>query len=155
MSSRVLAGRCAALLLLIVCTPLLVLGADPDRAWRFLPADDIGAPAFHAAHPGWDGRGVVVAILDTGVDAVAPGLLTTSAGQTKLIDVRDFGTEGDWETAEAELDSSGTDAAPVVITPEKPTTADAPAWACWAYPLSLSSGRTAMSGWASPSALLR
>jgi len=113
MSSHVLAGRCAALLPLIVCTPLLVLGAGPDRAWQFLPADDIGAPAFHAAHPGWDGRGVVVAILDTGVDAFAPGLLKTSAGQTKLIDVRDFGTEGDWETAAAELDSSGTDTAPV------------------------------------------
>ncbi|MCP4574639.1 MAG: S8 family serine peptidase [bacterium] len=113
MSSHALASRCAALLLLLLCTPLLVQGADPDRAWHFLPADDIGAPAFHAAHPGWDGRGVVIAILDTGVDAFAPGLLQTSTGQTKLIDVRDFGTEGDWDTAEAVLDDSGTDAAPV------------------------------------------
>ena len=89
-----------------------VLAAAPGQ-WNFLPAKDIGAPAFHAAHAGWDGRGTVVAILDTGIDAFTPGLQTTSTGLPKLIDVRDFSTEGDWETAPAELDSTGTAAAPV------------------------------------------
>ena len=58
---------------------------------------------------------MVVAILDTGVDAFAPGLLQTSTGQTKLIEVRDFSTEGDWETALAELADTSGEGAPVFI----------------------------------------
>ena len=98
---------------------LMVSGAtaaEDVKTWNFLPASEIGADAFRAAHPEWDGRGVAVAILDTGVDAFAPGLLQTSTGLTKLIDVRDFSTEGDWTTARAERDESGTDAAPVFRT---------------------------------------
>lgn len=74
--------------------------------WAYLPNADIGAHAFKAAHPAWDGRGVVVAILDTGVDAFAPGLLQTSTGGLKVIDCRDFSTQGEWEVAEAERDTA-------------------------------------------------
>jgi len=42
----------------------------------YLPAGDIGAPQFVAAHPGYDGRGVVVGLLDTGVDLLTPELQT-------------------------------------------------------------------------------
>jgi subtilisin family serine protease len=83
------------------------------KYWNFMPSREIGAQSFREANPLRDGRGVVIAILDTGVDAFAPGLLTTSTGQTKLIEVRDFSTEGDWKTAVAELDDTGSDAAPV------------------------------------------
>ncbi len=83
------------------------------KSWNFMPSREVGAQAFRAEHPQWDGRGVVVAILDTGVDAYAPGLLKTTTGQTKLIDVRDFSTEGNWDTALARLADSGSVAAPV------------------------------------------
>ncbi len=79
--------------------------ADGGAPWPFLPNDDIGAYAFRQAHPTWDGRGVVVAVFDTGVDAFAPGLATTSTGETKVIEARDFSTQGDWDLVEAERDT--------------------------------------------------
>jgi hypothetical protein len=39
-----------------------------------------------AANPTWDGRGVVVGILDLGVTLDHPSLLTTSTGERKIID---------------------------------------------------------------------
>jgi tripeptidyl-peptidase-2 len=105
---------------LVLLTLLAVqpTGAETEKSWNYMPSNEIGAGDFRAAHPEWDGRGVVVAILDTGVDAHAPGMLKTSTGLTKLIDVRDFSTEGDWETVLAERDESGADASPVFKTEE-------------------------------------
>ncbi|MHB8078545.1 MAG: S8 family serine peptidase [Candidatus Krumholzibacteriia bacterium] len=100
-----------ALILGVLCLGLSApAAAGPAAAgapWPFLPNDDIGAYAFKQAHPTWDGRGVVVAIFDTGVDAFAPGLTVTSTGETKVIEARDFSTEGDWDLVEAERDTSG------------------------------------------------
>ena len=90
--------------------------AEAPKTWNYMPSSETGTADFIAAHPTWDGRGVAVAILDTGVDAFAPGLLTTSTGLTKLIDVRDFSTEGNWETTEAERHEKGTEAAPIFAT---------------------------------------
>ncbi|MDX2473243.1 MAG: S8 family serine peptidase [Candidatus Krumholzibacteria bacterium] len=109
------------LMAIFVIVPFAATSGQPEpteKLWNFMPSRETGAQAFRAAHPQWDGRGVVVAILDTGVDAFAPGLLETTTGQTKLIDVRDFSTEGNWETALAELDESGTPATPVFRTTE-------------------------------------
>ncbi|MDZ7264377.1 MAG: S8 family serine peptidase [candidate division KSB1 bacterium] len=63
--------------------------------WDFLSTTTIGARQFLQAHPQFDGRGVVIFILDTGVDMAAPGLTQTSTGQVKVIDVRDFSRQGD------------------------------------------------------------
>jgi subtilisin family serine protease len=62
------------------------------RGW--MPLAATGVPAFRAAHPVWDGRGVLIAILDSGIDPGVAGLDSTSAGRAKLLDLRDFSGEG-------------------------------------------------------------
>lgn len=64
----------------------------------FLPKDDLRVPAFLAAHPEADGRGVVVAVLDTGVDPGHPRLARTTTGERKLLDVLDATDDGIVET---------------------------------------------------------
>jgi subtilisin family serine protease len=63
-----------------------------ERDWLALRATRIDA--FRQAHPTWDGRGVLIGILDTGIDPSVPGLLTTSTGERKVLDLRDFSGEG-------------------------------------------------------------
>lgn len=45
----------------------------------YLPSGAIGAPQFIAAHPTFDGRGVVVAVIDTNIDFLLPELQTAKA----------------------------------------------------------------------------
>ena len=59
-----------------------------------MPLRSTGVDAFRAAHPTYDGRGVIIAILDSGIDAGVAGLIGTSAGGPKLLDLRDFSGEG-------------------------------------------------------------
>ncbi|MBN1349667.1 S8 family serine peptidase [candidate division KSB1 bacterium] len=66
-----------------------------DPLWTFLSTQSIGAAQFVKANPTYDGRGVVIFILDTGVDPAVSGLRKTSTGDTKVIDVRDFTGQGD------------------------------------------------------------
>ena len=71
---------------------------DPSAALvsGAMPKDEIGATRFLRAHPGADGRGVLIAILDTGVDPGAAGLAGACPdGSPKLVDVLDCTGSGD------------------------------------------------------------
>jgi subtilisin family serine protease len=67
--------------------------------YQYLSRDLVGADAFTRQEPTWDGRGVVIAVLDTGVDPGVPGLRTTSTGDLKVIETRDFSGQGTIELA--------------------------------------------------------
>ena len=60
--------------------------AGTPRSNPYMPTRDTGAAQFVQSHPSWDGRGVTVGILDTGVDLDHPSLNTTSTGQAKIAD---------------------------------------------------------------------
>jgi hypothetical protein len=66
--------------------PQAAPGAGTPNDNPYMPTRDVGAPAFVAAHPTWDGRGVTIGILDTGTSLDHPSLLTTSTGERKVID---------------------------------------------------------------------
>jgi subtilisin family serine protease len=63
--------------------------------WNFISLSTCGIDDFLRDHPDYDGRGTVIFVLDTGVDMDIPGLLQTSTGKRKVIDVQDFSGEGD------------------------------------------------------------
>jgi len=69
---------------------------DPAMAYMLglMPLKSTGVDVFHALHPTYDGRGVLIAILDSGVDPGVPGLTVTSTGAPKVIELRDFSAEG-------------------------------------------------------------
>ncbi len=70
--------------------------APPQVAYAhgWMPLASTGIDRFLRAHPDFDGRGVLVGILDTGIDPSIPGLATTTTTSPKLIDLRDFSAEG-------------------------------------------------------------
>ena len=59
-----------------------------------MPLRSTGVDQFRTRHPTYDGRGVLIAILDTGIDPGVSGLITTSTGAPKIVELRDFSGEG-------------------------------------------------------------
>ena len=84
--------------------------APPQVAFRLglMPLSGTGVADWHTAHAEWDGRGTLIAILDTGVDPSVAGLQTTSTGQAKILDLRNFSGEGDIALSPARPAEDGT-----------------------------------------------
>lgn len=59
-----------------------------------MPLDATRVRDHARMYPDADGRGVLIAILDSGIDLSTPGLHMTSTGDTKVLDLRDFSGEG-------------------------------------------------------------
>lgn len=59
-----------------------------------MPVRSLGVDSFRLAYPAFDGRNVLIAILDSGLDPALPGLRSTTLGLRKVLDLRDFSGEG-------------------------------------------------------------
>lgn len=66
-----------------------------QSTYGLLSLEASGLESFWKKMPTADGRGVIVIILDTGVDPGLDGLMTTSEGKQKIIDVVDYSGAGD------------------------------------------------------------
>jgi subtilisin family serine protease len=72
--------------------------AKTPAANPYMPTEEIGSVAFKKKHPAWDGRGVTIGIMDSGVDLDHPALKQTTTGERKIVDwvtATDPVTEGD------------------------------------------------------------
>jgi len=71
-------------------------GGLNENVWGgLLPKRETESAQFCEKHPEWDGRGVIVGIMDTGVCPAAIGLQKTSDGRPKVIDIIDCTGSGD------------------------------------------------------------
>ena len=80
--------------------------APPDQAARlgWMALSSTNVPAFARRFPQYDGRDVLIAVLDAGVDPSIKGLDRLPDGNPKILDLRDFSGEGKVALTRAELD---------------------------------------------------
>lgn len=86
---------------LIVLFVVAVCSAQASPPWTQLSLSTCRVDVYHRAYPNMDGRGMVIAVLDTGVDMGVEGLKKTSTGEVKVIDAQDFSGQGDVELVRA------------------------------------------------------
>jgi tripeptidyl-peptidase-2 len=72
--------------------------------WSFLSLQAAEVESYLRDHPTYDGRGVIIVILDTGVDPDLTGLKTTTDGKVKIVDVQNYSGSGDIPFSEATRD---------------------------------------------------
>jgi len=93
------------------CAGLACAGLKVDstssQQWTQLSLSTCSVDKFLTDNPTSDGRGVVIAVLDTGVDPSIPGLTRTTTGEVKVIDVQDFTGQGDIELHWVHPDGKG------------------------------------------------
>jgi tripeptidyl-peptidase II len=63
--------------------------------FAFVPTSETKAYDLLSQNPTYDGRGTIVAVLDTGCDLKAAGLIKTSTGENKYVDFIDATGGGD------------------------------------------------------------
>ncbi len=99
--------RCtAAALMLTLCLTLSPSQAE-NIPWTQLSVSTCNVDQFLKAHPEINGKGIVIAVLDTGVDMGVAGLRETPDGQVKVVDAQDFSGQGDVEISRAKWNDDG------------------------------------------------
>lgn len=87
---------------------VVVFGANAqETTFPFLDIKSMGAYNFIKANPECDGRNVVIFILDNSVDPSIPGLVSTSEGKAKVIDMQDFSNQLTFDLKEAHFEKNG------------------------------------------------
>ncbi|XP_073993244.1 tripeptidyl-peptidase II isoform X1 [Rhodnius prolixus] len=76
--------------------------------WALLPKRETGVTSFLNKYPQYDGRGIIIAIFDSGVDPGAAGLQVTSEGKQKVIGRYDCSGAGDVDTSTVVQTKNGT-----------------------------------------------
>ncbi|GAA4601931.1 hypothetical protein BJY16_004071 [Actinoplanes octamycinicus] len=61
-------------------------GAGTPADNPYLPVGETGSVDFKRQHPSYDGRGVTIGVMDSGVDLAHPALQRTTTGERKIVD---------------------------------------------------------------------
>uniref|UniRef100_A0A0A9YF50 Tripeptidyl-peptidase 2 n=2 Tax=Lygus hesperus TaxID=30085 RepID=A0A0A9YF50_LYGHE len=77
----------------------LLNGSEEFPVWALLPKRETGVTSFLNKYPQYDGRDIIIAVFDSGVDPGAPGLQVTTEGKTKVISRYDCTGAGDVDTS--------------------------------------------------------